>query len=83
MLAKIRVQFLFFFRVLLLYHEPPAPWQEICATTWHLCLSTIHAQRIVTSNVLICQILAEIFGGIGGWYVVGLGFGGLVACVPR
>jgi hypothetical protein len=27
--------------------------------------------------------LAEIFGGIGGWHVVGLGFGGVVMCVPR
>jgi hypothetical protein len=43
----------------------------------------MHAQRMVTSNVLIRQILAEIFGRIGGWHVVGLGFGGLVVCVPR
>ncbi len=35
----------------------------------------MHAQRMVTSkNVLIPQILAEIFGRIGGWHVVGLGF---------
>jgi hypothetical protein len=38
---------------------------------------------MVTSNVLIRQILAEILGRIGGWHVVGLGFGGLVVCVPR
>ncbi len=36
------------------------------------------AQRMVTSNVLIRRILAEIFGRIGGWHMVGLGFGGLV-----
>ncbi len=36
-----------------------------------------------TLNTLIRQILAEIFSGIGGWHVVGLGFGGLVVCVPR
>ncbi len=43
----------------------------------------MHVQRMVTSNVLIRQILAEIFGGIGGWHVVGLGFGGVVVCVSR
>jgi hypothetical protein len=34
-------------------------------------------------NALIGRKLAEIFGRIGGWLVVGLGFGGLVVCVPR
>ena len=34
-------------------------------------------------NVLIRQILAEIFGWIGGWHVVGDGFGGVVVCVSR
>ncbi len=29
------------------------------------------------------QILAEIFGRIGAWHVVGDGFGGVVVCVPR
>jgi hypothetical protein len=29
------------------------------------------------SNVCIGQVLAEIFGGLGGRHVVGLGFGGL------
>jgi hypothetical protein len=29
------------------------------------------------------RILAEKFGRIGGWFVVGLGFGGVVSCVPR
>jgi hypothetical protein len=41
----------------------------------------MHVQRMVTSNVLIRRIFAEIFGGIGGWHVVGLGFGGIVVCV--
>jgi hypothetical protein len=36
---------------------------------------------MATSNVLIRQILVEIFGQIGGWHVVG--FGGVVVCVPR
>ncbi len=46
-------------------------------------MGNIHAQRRATSNVLIRQILAEIFGRIGGWRVVGDGFGGVVVCVPR
>ena len=55
----------------------------ICATIRHKRVSTIHAQRIVSWSVLIGQILAEIFGGIGGRLVVRLGFGGVVACAPR
>jgi hypothetical protein len=74
---------LVFFVFLLLHHETPTPWQWIWATIWHRCLPTIHAQRRATSNVLIRQILAEIFGGIGGWHVVGDGFGEVVVCVPR
>ena len=35
-----------------------------------------------TSNVCIGQVLAEIFGGIGGRRVVGLEFGGVVTCLP-
>ena len=43
----------------------------------------MHTQRFVTWSVLIGQILAEIFGGIGGRLVVRLGVGGVVACAPR
>ena len=55
----------------------------ICATIWHKRMRTVHAQRIVTWSVLIGQILAEIFGGIGGRLVVRLGVGGVVACARR
>ena len=47
------------------------------ATAYHACAED------GASNFLICEIMAEIFGGIGGWHVVGLGFCGVVMCVPR
>ncbi len=72
-----------FFRILLVHHEPPTQCQQIWATIGHCCLPTIHRQRMVMSNVhTIGQVLAEMFGGIGGRHVVQLEFGGIVACVP-
>ena len=46
-------------------------------------LQNTHAQSMVTLNFLIHLILVEIPGWLGGWLVVGLGFGDVVSCVPR
>ena len=76
----------FFSHVVLLHHLTADPTAVSMSnhTARHRRLPTMHAQRVVTSNVLIRQILAEIFGGIGGWHVVSrLGFGGVMVCVPR